>query len=253
MNGETAMPAVTHDRLLGGRVWFDQPADGYRAAIDPVLLAAAIPARHGESVLELGSGAGAASLCLAARVPDCSVTGVERDAQLVAIANANAAANDMADRVRFIVGDSRDAVSRVSAPAFDHAIANPPFLDPARADLRKAASPRRRDAMVEFDTPLSAWLEAMCRSVKPKGRITLIHRADRLAEILALLRPLAGDIAIQPLWPKAGAAARRIIVTARPGTSAPLRLLSGFVLHDENGSFTAAAAAILNDGAALGL
>lgn len=244
---------VTHDRLLGGRVRFDQPATGYRAAIDPVLLAAAVPVRSGETVLELGSGAGAASLCLATRVSGCRVTGIERDTAQVAIANANAGANALADRVCFHVGDVAGSLPEVADGTFDHAIANPPFLEADRADQRQVSSSRQRAATIEGDTLLDGWLLLLCRAVRPKGRITLIQRADRLDDILAGLRPLAGDIAVLPLWPKAGQPARRVIVTARPGTAAPLRVLAGLVLHDDAGGFSAAAAAILNDAAPLDL
>ena len=253
MSREVDTAVLTHDRLLAGRVIFDQPAEGYRAAIDPVLMAAAVPVRPGETILDLGSGAGAASLCLAVRIPGCTVIGVERDAALVAIANANALANDLAGRVRFVAGDVRDSLSELDGMTFDHAMANPPYLEPARADLRGPSSSRHREATVESDADLDDWIQALCRSVKRKGRITLIQRADRLADILTALRPRAGDVTILPLWPKAGRAARRVIVSARPGTSAPLRLLNGFVLHNEDGEFSSAADAILNDAAALRL
>ena len=123
--GDSAMPPVSRDRLLGGRVLFDQPVEGYRSAIDPVLLAAAVPAKSGESVLELGSGAGAASLCLALRVPGCRIVGIEQDAALVALANANACVNSIEDRVRCVVGDISavlpdiDADGRNSSRGFD--------------------------------------------------------------------------------------------------------------------------------------
>lgn len=243
---------TTEDRLLGGRVTFAQPADGYRAAIDPVLLAAAIPARDGDAVLELGSGAGAAALCLAARVPGCTVTGIERDPTLVSIAKSNAVVNGMADRVKFIVGDVMLPPDDLGA-RYDHAIANPPFLEPERADRRGSSNPRRDTATIESGAALDVWLDLMCRSVRAKGQVTLVHRADRLADILSILRPLAGDIAVLPLWPRVGQAARRVIVSARPGTAAPLRLLSGIALHEESGDYTPLVRAILNNAVALAL
>ena len=252
MRCDRAHMSITEDRLLGGRVAFAQPADGYRAAIDPVLLAAAIPARDGDAVLELGSGAGAAALCLAARVPGCSVTGIERDPTLVDIANSNAAINGMADRVRFIVGDVASPPDDLGV-SYDHAIANPPFLESDRADRRGDSNPLRDAAMIESEPALEAVLDLMCRSVRAKGRVTLVHRADRLADILSILHPLAGDITVLPLWPKVGQVARRTIVSARPGTAAPLRLLSGIALHEGDGRYTAAVQAILNEAAPLSL
>ncbi|MEK9661388.1 MAG: methyltransferase domain-containing protein [Alphaproteobacteria bacterium] len=253
--------AVTHDRLLGGRVLFDQPADGYRASVDAVLLAAAVAALPGQRVLELGSGAGATALCLARRVEGCQVTGLERDPQLAALANANAAANGWADRMLFVTGDVVEQHSKVPEGDFDHAFANPPYLEAERADRRghgassDADSARRRAHLAEIEdaVPLAAWLDRLCRAVRPKGRIALIQRADRLADILAGLNGRAGDIAVLPLWPKAGAPARRVIVSARAGSHAPLRLLAGLVLHDADGAYSAAAQAILRDCAPLDL
>lgn len=260
---DTGLPPVSHDRLLGGRVLFDQPVEGYRSAIDPVLLAAAVPAKAGETVLELGSGAGAASLCLAVRVPGCRITGVEQDATLVALANANACANNVADRVRFVVGDIAAAQPDIDTGGFDHVMANPPFLEAARADLRgvdlrdsgarNAGDARWRAATIEGEATLDVWLRRMCGAARRKGRVVLIHRADRLGDIMAGLTGKAGDITILPLWPKAGQPARRIIVTARPGTATPQRLLAGLVLHGTNGTYSAAATAILDEAAALDL
>lgn len=252
MEAESSEAPLSQDGLLGGRVRLRQPASGYRAGVDPVLLAAAVPARNGDAVLELGSGVGAASLCLAARVPHCAITGIDSDDALVSVANANAGINGVADRVEFVSGDVAAILSTGVGASFEHAIANPPFLEPSRADLRNL-SPARRNATIESTASLEMWLSAMCRAVNPKGRITLIQRADRLAEILALLRPLAGDIAVLPLWPKAGRAARRVIVTARPGTATPMRLLNGLVLHRDDGRYTPEAMAILRDGAPLDL
>ena len=96
--------AYSEDRFLGGRVILRQPVAGFRAGLDAVMLAACIPAKDGEEILELGSGAGTASLCLAARVSGCNITGIEIDPSLVELANENAAANKMENRVRFVAG-----------------------------------------------------------------------------------------------------------------------------------------------------
>ncbi len=84
--------AVTEDALLDGRVRLRQPVAGYRAATDPVLLAAACPARAGESALDLGCGAGAAALCLAARVAGMDLHGLEVQPAYAALARENAGA-----------------------------------------------------------------------------------------------------------------------------------------------------------------
>ena len=235
---------TTTDRLLDGRVVLRQPAQGFRAAIDAVLLAAAVAAQPGEMALELGAGTGAASLCLARRVPDLAVTGVERDAGLVRLATANAVTNGLASRVRFVAGDIADARAAGSGP-WDHVFANPPYLTRASADLRNAASGA---ATVEGEGGLNAWIAAIRRAVRPRGRIVMIHRADRLGDLLAALAGGFGAVTVFPLWPHDGAPARRVLVGARAGVKGSLTLLPGMALHRANGDWTAAADAVLRGG-----
>lgn len=239
--------AVTEDRLLGGRVRLSQPAAGYRAAIDPVLLAAAVPARDGDTVIDLGAGAGAAALCLAARVPGAAVTGLERDAGLAALATRNAAASGAADRVRFAVADV--SVARRFGPC-GHAMANPPHLPPGRA-----APCRRGDAATveDGDAGLDAWIAAAAAALRPGGSLTLVYRADRIDDVFAALRGRAGEIAVFPLWPKAGRAAKRVLVRARKGARGPARLAAGLALHRADGRYTAEAEAVLRCAAPLDL
>jgi tRNA1(Val) A37 N6-methylase TrmN6 len=239
---------TTEDRLLGGRVVLHQPAAGYRAAIDPVLLAAAVPARPGEHVLDLGCGMGAAALALAARLPAVRITGLERDPTLARLCARNIEANKMAGRVEAVTGDLLAPPAALAAGSFDHAMANPPFLEPGRADL--PPDPGRRAANVEGAAGLDDWIAAALAAVKPKGWLTLIHRADRLDALLGLLGGRAGAVTILPLWPRAGEPAKRVILRARKGARTPSQLLPGLVLHEGEG-FTAAAQAILRDGAAL--
>ena len=242
-------PAESEDRLLDGAVRLRQPRQGYRAAIDPVFLAAAVPAWRGERVLELGVGNGAAALCLAHRVPGCGVVGLERQHDVAALAARNAALNGMADRVEIVAADLLDPPASVKARRFDHVMANPPYLPPGRADRRKPGARVASD--VEGSADLRAWVDCALRRVKPRGTVTFIHRADRLDALLAAFEGRAGGIVVMPLWPKAGASAKRVIVRARTGVATPLVLTAGLVLHRPNGSFTDAAERILRGGAAL--
>jgi tRNA1(Val) A37 N6-methylase TrmN6 len=238
----------TEGTLLGGRVKFAQPAKGYRAAIDPVLLAAAVPATAGESVLELGCGAGAALLCLARRVEGLHTTGLERDGETAALARENVEANGFGARVAVLTGALESTA--LPAAAFDHALMNPPHLDAARH--RASLDPHKRAADLEDGPPLGAWAAAAARALKPRGTLTLVHRADRLPEILAALSGFGG-ILIFPLWPKPGRAAKRILVQASKGSKQPPALLPGLVLHREDGAYTPEADAVLRDGAGLTL
>lgn len=243
--------ATTADALLGGRVRLSQPATGYRVAIDPVLLAAAVPARAGDRVLELGSGAGAAALCLARRVSDCRITGLEIDPEMVALARANGRGSGLAERVDFVAGDVLAPPAEIAAGGFDHVFANPPHLPAAAADA--SPYPGKAAAVVEGAANLAAWLEAMLALVRRKGRLTLIHRADRLDEVLARLDGRAGETVVFPLWPGRGKPAKRVIISARRGVGRPFRLAAGLVLHADGGQFTPQAEAVLRDAAAIDL
>ena len=239
----------TEDQLLGGRVRLAQPADGYRAAIDPVLLAAATVAGEGECVLDAGCGAGAATLCLAVRLPGCRVTGLELQADMAELARVNVRANGAEGRVEIVTGDLAAPPHPVHGAAFDAVMTNPPFLPEAHGTAPGSAG--RRAAHVE-SLPLPDWIAACLRRLRPGGRLTLVHRADRLASVLAALDGEAGDITLYPLWARSDAKeAKRVIVRARKGARGPARLERGLVLHEADGRYTAVAEAVLRGGAAL--
>lgn len=244
---EALAGAVTRDALLGGRVSFRQPAQGYRAAIDPVLLAATLPDDFRGRVVDLGCGAGAASLCLAARAKQAEIVGIERDPDLADLARQNVAENGMTGRIEIVTADI--AALPATLAGFDAAIANPPYLEPARANA--VADGRKAAATVEGEADLGTWIEVAIGLLRPKGTLAVIHRADRLDDLLAAIRGRAGEAAIVPLWPKAGAAAKRVIVRARKALRSPLVLGSGLVLHEQDGSYTAAADRILRGAEAL--
>jgi tRNA1(Val) A37 N6-methylase TrmN6 len=241
---------LTEDHLLGGRVRLRQPARGYRVAIDPVLLAAAVPATAGETVLDAGAGSGAASLCLATRLPACRIVGLEIQPDLQRLASDNAMRNGLGRRVEMVLGDLERPPPGLAALSFDHVMTNPPHLAAAAA----CASPveARARANVERELDLAGWLAACLGLLRPGGLLTLIHRADRLADLLAALRGRLGELVVFPLWPRLGdRPAKRILVQGRKGSRSPLILAPGLVLHREGGSFSAAADAILRQGEAL--
>lgn len=239
---------MSHDTLLNGRVKISQPKDGYRVAVDPVLLAAAVPASPGNHLVDLGCGTGAVALCLAARVTDCRIAALELEADLTALANANAQENGFGRRVTITRGD-------VAAPpfkpgSFDHVAMNPPYLSAAK--VTAPAARLRRVAAVEGGAKFGDWQLAAWTLTKTGGTVTLIHRADRLDEIIAGFRGLqAGGCTVIPLWPKAGAPAHRVLVRCRKGDSSPFVLGPGLILHEASGAFTPAAEMILRDGWAL--
>mgnify|MGYP001814821020 FL=1 len=238
----TLCPGVSEDRLHGGHVRLLQPLEGYRVAIDPVLLAASVPAKPGEEVLDLGCGVGAAALCLLARVPGCRVTGLELQAELVDLARGNAELNGVAEFFHAQTGDVL-ALPPAYSGRFDHVMLNPPFLPSGEATAAKDTS--RAMAHLEGSASLDAWLGAALSCLKPKGSLTVIHRADRLEHVLAALMGKAGSLRVFPVWPRAGQPAKRVIVSARAKSRAPARLLPGLTLHGPESAFTEEAEGIL--------
>ena len=242
---------ISEDGLLDGRVRLRQPLVGYRAAIDPVFLAAAVPAEPGESLLDLGCGAGAAALCLLARVPGTRVTGLEIQAELVRLAGENGRDNGWGARFLPLAGDVARPPLRLAPGSFHHVLCNPPQLAAERA--LTAADPGRDLANREGAARLGDWVTTAFAMVRPKGTITFIHRADRLDDLLSAFSGRAGELVVFPLWPGAGKAAKRVLVRARKDAATPLRLAPGLVLHQADGSFTAAAETVLRAGKGLEL
>jgi tRNA1(Val) A37 N6-methylase TrmN6 len=238
------LSAITEGTLLGGRVAYRQLAAGHRSGFEPVLLAGAVPAQAGQSVLELGTGAGAALLCLGTRVPGISGVGVEIDPALAVLANENFKNNNLTE-FSSVVGD---AARLPFGPVFDHAFANPPWHDAVGT-----ASPDGKRALAHQAAPglLAAWVAAMAAAAKPRGTVTVIIPAGCFAgAAAALVASNCGAVTQLPLWPRAGQPAKLVIVSARKGAKGPDRILPGLILHDAAG-ITKAAQAVLREGAAL--
>jgi tRNA1Val (adenine37-N6)-methyltransferase len=231
------------ETFLDGRVRVAQPQTGFRSGLDAVMLAAAVPAKAGDSALELGAGAGTASLCLEARVPGVVVTGVEYDEALTALAQQNASANSA--KARFIAGDIFALPADLKRD-FDQVFCNPPFHGAGQV----SPDPARAAALMD-DGKLSDWLKLGLQRTVSGGFFTAILRADRLNQALAAL-PQKGLCAF-PLLPRVDEAPRRVIVQARKGSNAPFALLVGLVLHQPDGSWTPEADAVLRRGIALAL
>jgi len=231
----------TLDGFLGGRLTIAQPKHGFRAGHDTVLLAAGVPAETGSAVLELGAGAGAASLCLAARLGDVRVRGIEIDPELVALANENAARNAMAGRVHFEVGD---AAALGDAEEWDHVFFNPPF-HPATGQQ----SPRltRDRAMRDRCNAIGGWMRNALALTRPGGTVTAIVRTDRVDDIVSVAEGHGARI-VFPLFPRRGAVSKRSIVQIAKGRPGSLGVAVGLILHEADGRNTDAAEAVLRHG-----
>lgn len=242
---------TTADAFLGGRLTLQQPVKGFRAGLDSVMLAAAVPAVTGETVLELGSGAGAAALCLARRVFGVRVLGLEIQADLVALASANTEHNKLIEWVLFLNAAVEAPPEGMMPGTFDHVMMNPPFFVAGTDDAPPGLA--RATAHIADPEALARWTKCARTYLKPKGRLTAILPAQRLPDMLAALEKGFGGIEIFPLWPRAGEPAKRVILTARLGSRTPLELKPGLVLHAPDAKYTPEAEAILRDGAALAL
>ena len=234
------------DGFLGGRIVVRQPIEGFRSGTDAVMLAAAVPATANDALLELGSGVGVASLCVASRVTDCRVLGVEIAPQLVALAEENARTNGLGNRVRFEQADTLGMPKHIRR-SFDHVFCNPPFHGSTgetspNADRARALSDR---------DGFGDWIAAGLARVAAGGTLTLIVRADRLGEALQAA-PQHG-VAIFPLWPHGASPAKRLILQIRKDSGAPLVVHPGLVLHDGHGGYTPQADAVLRGAASLAL
>jgi tRNA1(Val) A37 N6-methylase TrmN6 len=236
--------------VLGGRVRLLQARRGYRAGMDAALLAAACDAAPGARVLEAGCGVGGALIPAAVRRPDASFVGLERDAEAAALARRNIALNGLGGRATVVDGDVARPFRELGLAPFDAAIANPPFFDDPTA--LRAPAPEKAGAWMA-DEGLGAWAGFLLKAVREGGSISLIHRADRLADILALLTPKAGSFQVRPIHPFADAPAKRVLVRAIKTGKAPLRLLPPLILHDRTGAkHTLQADAILRGEAEIG-
>ncbi|RMC34297.1 tRNA1(Val) (adenine(37)-N6)-methyltransferase [Paracoccus alkanivorans] len=244
------MNELREDGFLGGRLRITQPLRGYRSGADAVMLAASCPAQPDESVLELGCGAGVASLCLGWRVPRLRLTGLERQEDYAELARRNAARNGISLHV--LTGDLGAMPAELRRESFDHVIANPPYFIAGTK-----AGDAGRNLSRQEDTPLVGWIDAALRRLRPGGIITLIQRADRLDAVLSTLQGRAGAIAILPVAARQGREAGRIILTARKAARTPLRLLAPFIMHDgaqhwlDGEDFSSQASAVLREGASM--
>ena len=223
--------AVVENALLGGRVRLRQPARGYRAGMDAALLAAAVEAQPGQRVIEAGCGAGAVLMQLAARRPGIRLVGLERDPAMAALARENAALNGA--KAEIVEGDVAAGFRALGLPAFDHAVSNPPFFDDPGA--LRAPAPGKRGAWMA-DDGLGAWTRFLLKAVREGGTITVVHRADRLGDLLQLLGETAGSFAVRPVHAYADEPAKRVLVRAVKTGKAPLRLLPPLVLHERGRS-----------------
>lgn len=243
---------LSRDAFLGGRLMILQPRQGYRAGVDPVLLAASVPARAGQSVLELGCGVGVASLCLAARVAGLDLAGVEIQADYADLARRNAAQTGHALHVE--TADLTQLPGSLRQRQFDHVIANPPYF---QRDRSMPARDKGRETALGEGTALADWVEVAARRVVDGGHVTFIQRAERLPELIAVMTQRLGSVEVLPFAPRRGRAAQLVLIRGRKGGRAAFRLLDPVLMHEgathdgDRDDYTALVTSVLRNGAAL--
>lgn len=241
---------LTQDAFLGGKVLAWQPRYGFRSGVDAVLLAAAVPAVSGQSVLELGCGVGVASLCLNARVGGLRMTGVEVQAEYAALAMRNS------PEMEVVNADLRALPAGLRQIQFHHVMMNPPYFDRAHGT---ASSDAGRDLALSGVTPLADWIDVAVKRLAPKGYLTLIQHITRLPEVLAALQGRLGSVVVLPVMPRPNRAPDLFLLQARHSGRAPFQMRSPLLMHGEEAhigdkeSYTPQIRAILRDGAGLGI
>jgi len=249
---DSALGALSVDDFLGGLVKIAQPLKGYRAGVDPVLLAASVQARAGQSVLELGCGGGVASLCLGRRIPGLTLTGIELQSAYAELARANAARNGIEFKV--FNADLSDLPADVKNQRFDHVIANPPYYDRQRS---VPALDQGRELGLGEATPLKTWVKEASKRLLPKGHLHFIHRVERLPELLSAMPSSLGSIEVQPLCPREGRPLHLVLVRAKKEGRADFHLHLPIVMHkgathvENPKEYNAVLESVLRRGAAL--
>ena len=236
----------TIDNFLNGKIKLKQLLSGYRATSDAILLASSLRPEKNQTVLDVGAGTGAVSLALAA-ASDAIITGLEIQMDLLKLANENAKLNQMQKKVSFMLGDIANPPRKIIDSSYDFVVTNPPYY------TETFIPPNKNKAIAhhENNIPLPLWIDFCLRRIKPYGSFSMIHRADRLQEILNIISSRLGALKIVPLWPMYGKNPKRIIITGIKNSAAPLEILPGLILHTSKGNYTKKAQNILRNGQCL--
>jgi len=237
----------TDDGFLNNRLKVLQPRKGYRAGLDAVMVAAAVPAKSGDHIFEAGIGTGIASLCLAKRVPDIQVTGVENNPEYAALAGENAARNNFGESITILDCDMADLSKhpQLAPGLFDHAFANPPYREAGR--IRQPDDKGRRAAFVSNMAMIKAWMETMLDLVRPGGTVTMILPVELDDAFRNFPQVGKNHLKVLPMVPREGENPIRVIFQIEKGNLPGIEVITPLALHERDGCFTDAADTILRE------
>lgn len=241
------MQEYTNDYLLNKKIKIFQPINGYRASTDAVFLSSLIAkVKKAESILDVGSGTGAISLCLAERFKEqnIQITGIELQPELAELSNLSAQANGFDNFLKYINADIRKKIKDLEPCSFNHVITNPPYTE---HDM-PSPNPSKALAHNHHEFSLEEWIKFCIKMLKPQGWFYMINRAEAIDEILSVIHGKLGNISIIPLYSKLGQDAKRVVITARKDSKAPTVIKQGMIIHTNNGEYTQTAHKILRDG-----
>ena len=237
------------DFLLNKTVSLKQPIHGYKVAIDPIFLAASVDIIKGK-ILDIGCGVGAISLCLAHRLKEIEIEGIDIQKDMINLAQYNAIDNKCADRVHFFEADLLDYAKK-NPESYATIVSNPPFFKKNVSNI----SPIPQKALAHHDLNLSTseWIKNCFKLLKSKGFLYIIFPFDDIPSLLGSLFPAQYSVRLFPLWSKIGQNAKRVLIRFQKNSLAPSRLLNGLVLHEEDGTYTKEANQILRNSMSLEL
>ncbi len=241
---ENNVQETTVDDFLGGLIKLKQPKVGYRATSDAVMVAAAVAAKEGETILDVGCASGIVGLCIGARVPNVPITGVEIQPELVELACQNAELNGQ--NLTVIEADISKKVPALHGIQFHHVVTNPPFYTETPARQSKQVETAYKQVV-----PLKKWIDFCLRHLRAKGTFTIIHRTESVPEILSLLNGRLGGIRLIPIWPKQGVNPKRVIIQGIMNSKKPFEIHPGFVMHHHDDTRTDEAERIMREGVSL--
>lgn len=239
--------SITEDKFLGGQLQIQQPSTGFRSGSDAVLLAAAVRGAPGQKILEVGCGAGVASLCLAHRLPEVRVTGIDVQGDLISLAKENAYQNNLSDRIKFVQQDIEASLEGLKPQSFDQVFSNPPYYGGYSRATDEVRALARQGSVLFKD-----WVTFCLKMLKPRGRLTLIYPAGQLQRLVQALGPSVGEMEVFPLWPREGVCMpKRLILKVRKGVSGTTFFYRGLALHGDGSAYTPQAHDVLWNGTSL--